>query len=254
MVSFQRTIYTFASLYIAAFFAAAMPSKSGDPCKCPHSRGRVHCKEGRNASRVDLFETVLLAGKSTAQDKFNAYWETLLQNQNSHGFANPIYTILKAEDQSYLEEMGSTSIGNIRPKGHVKITHGTGGHAKAHLKWNANAKRYTGMFQKADSCLIRVANAAAPSKMFLNPTSYGPNMAVKCFRDGLELETANLQLIWEIDGYNVIPEGAKDSCSYFKVPLSNHCGRCAKTFIFQPTMSTYSCSTFFSGGITSQCH
>lgn len=51
--------------------------------------------------------------------------------------------------------------------------------------------------------------------------SYGPNLAVKCTRDGAE--SANLQFIWQLDGYAVIPHGASKSCSYFEAPLSNHC-------------------------------
>ena len=81
------------------------------------------------------------------------------------------------------------------------------------------------MFQAADHCLIRVANAAAPSQSWYLPkTAYGPNMAVKCFADGAT-PSANLQTIWEVDGYDVIPDGNAASCSYFDVPLSNHCGR-----------------------------
>ena len=48
---------------------------------------------------------------------------------------------------------------------------------------------------------------------------YGPNMGVMCLRDGEE--SANLQLIWQIDGYTVLPEGAQNSCSYFEAALSN---------------------------------
>jgi hypothetical protein len=82
------------------------------------------------------------------------------------------------------------------------------------------------MFQQADHCIARIANAAKPSKSRLVPASYNPNMAVKCFRDQ-GVESANVQTIWEIDGYDVLPGGKgenKDSCSYFDVPLSNHCG------------------------------
>jgi len=63
-----------------------------------------------------------------------------------------------------------------------------------------------------------MANAAQPGTLAM--TAYGPNMAIKCLRDGME--SANLQFIWQIDGYAVIPEGKKDSCSYFEAPLSNH--------------------------------
>jgi hypothetical protein len=150
-------------------------------------------------------------------------WGRIIENPKSHGFANPLYTLYMARNTTYTKEMGSKAFGDVRAPGHEKITHGTAAHAKAHFVWKDNG--YTGMFTQADNCVIRIANAAAPTKLFLNPTSYGPNMAIKCFRDGTATPSANLQLIWAIDGYNVIPEGVKDSCSNFEVPMSNHCGR-----------------------------
>lgn len=51
-------------------------------------------------------------------------------------------------------------------------------------------------------------------------TAYGPNLAVKCLRDGAE--SGNMEFIWQVDGYAVIPKGAQKSCSYFETPLSNH--------------------------------
>ena len=69
--------------------------------------------------------------------------------------------------------------------------------------------------------MIRIANAAEPSK--ITSTAYNPNMAIKCFRSN-GMESANIQTIWAIDGYNVIPAGKTKSCSFFEVPLSNHCG------------------------------
>lgn len=50
--------------------------------------------------------------------------------------------------------------------------------------------------------------------------SYGPNLAVKCLRDGAE--SANMQFIWQLDGYAVMPRNATHSCSYFEAPLTNH--------------------------------
>jgi len=73
------------------------------------------------------------------------------------------------------------------------------------------------MFQQADQCIIRMANAAAPGG--LGMTAFGPNLAVKCLRDGIE--SANMQFIWQVDGYAKIPSGAQQSCSYFETPLSN---------------------------------
>jgi len=127
---------------------------------------------------------------------------------------------------TYLRLMGSTQA-EEREVGHEKITHGIGGHARAHFEWSNHS--YSGLFAKAEHCLIRIANAAKPSKSMLNPTSYNPNMAVKCFTDGAAA-AANLQTLWTIDGYDKLPADDAgnptnaDSCSYFDVPLSNHCG------------------------------
>ena len=147
-----------------------------------------------------------------------------MADRRSKGFMNPLKTLYHASHKNELEEMGSEAYGDRRP-GHVKMTHGIAGHAKAHFEWIPN--RFSGMFQpgQADHCLIRIANAAEPSKSWLNPTSYNPNMAVKWFRNGDGVVSSNLQTIWEIDGYNVIPEGKQKSCSMFETPLSNHCGR-----------------------------
>jgi len=56
----------------------------------------------------------------------------------------------------------------------------------------------------------------------MSHTSYNPNMAVKCFADGVT-PSGNLQTIWTIDGFDVLPENSagkpamKDSCSFFDV-------------------------------------
>merc|ERR1711972_1048283 len=63
-----------------------------------------------------------------------------------------------------------------------------------------------------------MANAATPGG--LGMTAYGPNLALKCFRDGAE--SANLQFIWQVDGYAEIPAGKTNTCSYFEAPLCNH--------------------------------
>lgn len=91
-----------------------------------------------------------------------------------------------------------------------------GGHAKAHFTWKHH--EYTGMFQQADHCVIRMANAAPPGGISM--AAYGPNLAVKCLRDGAE--SANMQFIWQVDGYEVMPSGSQSTCSYFDTPLSNH--------------------------------
>lgn len=202
----------------------------GDPCKCPHPAGHGACNKTRTAS--PLTPAMLWSGPASAADKLEATWQAIIADPASHGFMNPLKTLIKAADPSYLAAMEGANNGTWdvqREAGHEKITHGVAGHAKAHIRWRANP--YSGMFQSAEHCVIRIANAAAPSTSWLNPTAYNPNMAIKCFRDGKATElddlrqSANLQLIWEIDGYNVIPEGLTKSCSYFETPLSNHCGR-----------------------------
>lgn len=127
---------------------------------------------------------------------------------------NPIKTLYWVSQKAYLMAMTNTHA-DIR-EGHKKSTHGIGAHARGHFAWKEN--EYTGMFQQADNCIIRMANAAAPGTLAM--TAYGPNLAVKCTRDGVE--AANMQFIWQLDGYALLPEGAKSSCSYFEAPLCTH--------------------------------
>lgn len=139
----------------------------------------------------------------------------VMADTKGDSFMNPLKTIWEVSQSANLWDM--TSIyADWRDKDHHKATHGVGAHAKAHFVWKNNS--YTGMFQQADHCIIRMANAAAPGGIAM--TSYGPNLAVKCLRDGAE--SANLQFIWQVDGYAVLPKGAQDSCSYFEAPLCNH--------------------------------
>ena len=55
------------------------------------------------------------------------------------------------------------------------------------------ANQYSGMYRQADSCVVRMANAADPS----SSTSYNPNMRIKCFRSN-GMESANIQTLWTI--------------------------------------------------------
>lgn len=75
---------------------------------------------------------------------------------------NPLKTIIKVSDPEYLWAM--TNIHEdwrgTYQNPHHKATHGFGMHARAHFEWHEN--NYTGMFQKADNCVIRMANAALP--------------------------------------------------------------------------------------------
>jgi len=142
-------------------------------------------------------------------------WDSVTLDTVGDAFMNPVQTLFWVAQKSFLRSMQDTH-SDWRGTSHHKSTHGIGGHALAHFEWTDSP--YTGMFQKADNCVVRMANAAAPGGVAM--TSYGPNMAIKCLRDGVE--SANLQFIWQIDGYAVLPEGAQQSCSYFEAPLSNH--------------------------------
>lgn len=99
--------------------------------------------------------------------------------------------------------------------------------AKVLFEWQPN--RYTGMLQKADDCVMRIAKAAEPSGgvFGIGKTSY-PKMAIKCYRDGETGDEAgseaNLLTLWEIDSYDHLPHSASGSCNFFEVPLSTHCG------------------------------
>jgi len=151
----------------------------------------------------------------SAERKLDYLWDSITMDTLGDAFMNPIQTLYWVSKTAFLRSMQDTH-SDWRDSRHHKSTHGIGGHALAHFEWLDND--YTGMFQKADKCVLRMANAASPGGLTM--TSYGPNMGVKCLRDGEE--SANLQFIWQIDGYAVLPEGAQHSCSYFEAPLSNH--------------------------------
>jgi len=160
----------------------------------------------------------LLAGSYedwSAQKKLDYLWSSVELDTAGDKFMNPLQTLWNVGQSNYLWAMTNTHA-DWRESGYHKSTHGIGGHALAHFKWESND--YSGMFQQADHCIVRMANAAQPGTLAM--TAYGPNMAVKCLRDGVE--SANLQFIWQIDGYAVLPEGKTKSCSYFEAPLSNH--------------------------------
>lgn len=151
----------------------------------------------------------------SAAKKADFLWDAITSDETSYGFMNPLKTLYYAAQTSYLWAMANTQ-GDWRESSHQKITHGVGGHARAHFEWLPNP--YTGMFQKAEHCIVRMANAAEPGTLAM--TAYGPNMAVKCLNDGPA--SANILTIWQLDGYAVIPENKTKSCSYFEAPLSNH--------------------------------
>jgi len=150
-----------------------------------------------------------------ASEKQDYLWSKVMADTRSDSYMNPLWTVIKVTNAAYLWLMERT-FEDWRESGHHKITHGVGAHAKVHFEWEAN--EYTGMFQQADNCVLRMANAAAPGGIAMGP--YGPNLAVKCLRSGAG--SANMQFIWQLDGYAKIPEGTAKSCSYFEAPLSNH--------------------------------
>jgi len=160
----------------------------------------------------------LLFSATTAADKQAAMWDAITNDLTSGSFMNPLKTLYWVSQSAYRWGMTSDH-GDVKEAGHCKITHGIGMHARAHFEWAPN--NYTGLFQQADHCIVRMANAAPPGGVTM--TSYGPNMAVKCFRDG-NVESGNFQLIYEVDGYAKYPDdgAAAKSCSYFEGALMNH--------------------------------
>lgn len=154
---------------------------------------------------------------ATAAFKQEWLWQKIVADTQPYGYMNPLKTLLEVANPANLWAMGSIE-SDFRSASHEKCTHGLGAVAKAHFVWKEN--NYTGMFQQADHCIIRMANAAAPGS--LAAKGYGPFLAVKCLRD--DAEAANMQFLWQVDGYDVIPKGLGKSCSYFETPLSNHNG------------------------------
>lgn len=150
----------------------------------------------------------------SAAKKLKYLWGKVMKDTTPGSFMDPAKTVPIIEKSDNLKAMTKVH-SDWRAVGHQKVTHGLGAVAKAHFKWKKN--EYSGMFQQADNCVIRMANAAPPTAGF---AAYGPNLAVKCLRDGLE--SANMLFIWELDGYAVRPQGAQQSCSYFETPIANH--------------------------------
>ena len=150
-----------------------------------------------------------------AQGKADALWGLITADETGGAFMNPVETLLYAGNPAYLDKMQNTHSDWREPK-HKKITHGKGAQARAHIRWLSNP--YSGMFQRADHCIIRMANAAMPGTVAM--TAYGPNLAIKCLNDGPQ--SANLLAIWQLDGYAELPRGKDKSCSYFEAPLSSH--------------------------------
>eukprot|EP01052_Picozoa_sp_SAG31_P027188 SAG31_NODE_2523_length_5562_cov_4.427238_4_plen_370_part_00 len=158
-------------------------------------------------------------GAMSAEKKADTIWSLLTADEAGGQFMNPVETLLYASNPTYLSKMQSTAY-DWREPTHKKITHGIGAHARGHISWLPN--NYSGMFQKADHCIVRMANAAMPGTVAM--TAYGPNLAIKCLTDagGYEATSANLLAIWQLDGYAELPTGKKKSCSYFEAPLSAH--------------------------------
>merc|ERR1712166_53873 len=150
-----------------------------------------------------------------AQQKQNYLWQQMSADTKGGSFANPLKTLYYAAQTSYTRLMASVTT-DWREPNHQKITHGRGGHALAHF--NLLPNNYTGMFQKADHCVIRMANAAVPGTIGMN--AYGPNLAIKCLNDGNK--SANLLNLWQLDGYAVLPKNTSKSCSYFEAPVGPH--------------------------------
>jgi len=187
---------------------------------------RRQSKSQKEAERGGMLGNDISSVHRTSSEKLRYYWNQIVSDQTTKGYMSKLGTLRTIGKTDYLRSMQDYP-SDTRTKAHHKSTHGPGGVAKVHFEWKPN--RYTGMFQKADSCIIRIANAAEPAGgMFgIGSTAYNPNMAIKCYRDGEEGEVgsdANLLTIWEIDGYEVLPERRKKSCNFFEVPLSNHCG------------------------------
>ena len=159
-------------------------------------------------------------GAMPAAQKADVLWDLITANQTGGSFMPLTETGKIAGSCPYLKLMQSVQL-DWREEGHRKISHGIGAHARAYINWLPN--NYTGMYQEAYHCLVRLANPAKPGKWTPPFNSYGPNLAIKCLNDGPT--SVNLQALWQLDGYSVYPSGKKWSCSYFEAPLASHTPR-----------------------------
>ena len=169
------------------------------------------------ASAADAWPPPPGYGAFSAERKADFLWSAITADESGAAFMNPLETLAYAASPAYLRKMETVAL-DWRERDHRKITHGIGAHARAHIQWEPNS--YSGMFSSssADHCIVRMANAAMPGTVAM--TAYGPNLAIKCLNDGAE--SANLQALWQLDGYAELPHGKTKSCSYFEAPLSSH--------------------------------
>merc|ERR1740133_275857 len=96
-----------------------------------------------SAVRVALVQSAEY-GAFPAAKKADYLWSQITSDEAGGAFMNPLETAIRASSAPYLREMASVE-SDWREPSHKKITHGIGGHARAHIEWLPNP--YSGMFQ-----------------------------------------------------------------------------------------------------------
>jgi len=90
-------------------------------------------------------------------------------------------------------DLSFSAVSDVIPAGHTKFIHALGSTALAKYV-STGDHSFTGLFEGADSCLVRLSLAADPKKV-----PYTPGMAFKCYRDG-NAPSGNLFSMFSLDG------------------------------------------------------
>jgi len=171
----------------------------------------------------DAARTALFGGgyqDQTAVNKLRILWELVTSDKTSGPFQSlGLGAVYRFLHKSYLRQTAETANDAMPtdPWRHSKYIHAVGAVGKAHFEWNENSAEYSGLFQKADHCMLRFSSAKTPSPHI------APGMGVKCLRDGVP--SGNFVAMWQLDGYDAIPTSLSEdekTCNYFAVPFSNH--------------------------------
>jgi len=126
------------------------------------------------------------------------------------------------------ENMAATfdSLDDVLPDGRPKLIHVLGSTAEAEFIASKDSP-YTGLFQGADSCLIRVSLAGDP-----HDNNFIPGMAMKCLRDGVS-PSGNVLAMRGLDGQGADFNAFSNSWFNAVNPPSNKALRAVADIVFK---------------------
>ena len=141
---------------------------------------------------------------SSAADQLATVWNEISKSKKSSTWPSFAVPRLLLEDMKPSMEF----VSDVMPTGRIKLVHSLGVVAKAKFEPNGRFQ-YTGLFEKADSMLIRLSLATDPGK---GKNAIVPGASFKLFRDAAE--SANFVAMWGLN--------AQESYNFFANDFSNH--------------------------------